>query len=274
MECIDLGNEFFLIRFSIAEDRARVLKAGPWFVGGHYLSIRCWEPNFRAETAKLSVAAVWIRLSGLPIEYYESSVLKDIGLAIRPVLRIDTQIVMEVRGCFARLCIQVNFDKLIIKLIKIGGLRQPMQYEGINALCFSCGHVGHKTEGCLNVMKPPKHAEKPVGENDAGGSHGVGKDHVAPDCDDFGPWVFVTRNGKPRKNLSKVEKSLTQEDISVSKPSQPTNFSSPTKETMWSNLGANMEFQHHCDLTKESNLRADRTNLSLSSEMPTFKQKS
>lgn len=41
MKCIDLGNKFFLIRFTIAEDRARVLKGGPWFVGGHYLLIRC-----------------------------------------------------------------------------------------------------------------------------------------------------------------------------------------------------------------------------------------
>ena len=60
----------------------------------------------------------------------------------------------------------------------------------------------------------------------------------------------------------------------MSKPSQPTNFSSPTKETMRSDLGANMEFQHHCDLTKECNLRADHTNSSFSREKPTFKQKS
>ena len=91
MECIDFGNDFFLIRFSITEDRARVLKGGPWFVGGHYLSIRCWEPNFMAKTAKLSALTVWIRLPGFPIEYYEPSVLRDIGLAIEPVLRIDTQ---------------------------------------------------------------------------------------------------------------------------------------------------------------------------------------
>ena len=149
-----------------------------------------------------------------------------------------------------------------------------MQYEGINALCFSCGCVGHKTKGCPYVMKPLEHAEKPMGENDVAGSHRVGKDHVVPDCDDFEPWVFVTRNRKPRKNLSKVEKSLTQVDISVSKPSQPTNFLSLTKETMRSDLGANMEFQHHCDLTKESNLRVDRTNSSFSREKPTFKQKS
>ena len=60
----------------------------------------------------------------------------------------------------------------------------------------------------------------------------------------------------------------------MSKPSQPTNFSSLTKETMRSDLGTNMEFQHHCDLTKESNLHVDRTNSSFSREKPTFKQKS
>ena len=98
MECIDLGNDFFLIIFSITKDRARVLKGGPWFVKGHYLSIRCWEPNFMAETAKLSAVAVWIRLLGLPIEYYEPSVLRDIGLAIGPMLRIDTQTATEAKG--------------------------------------------------------------------------------------------------------------------------------------------------------------------------------
>ncbi|KAL0016314.1 hypothetical protein SO802_003383 [Lithocarpus litseifolius] len=203
MECIDLGNEFFLIRFSIVEDRAKVLKGGPWFVGGHYLSIRRWEPNFDAKTTKLSAVAVWIRLPGLPIEYYEPSVLKDIGLAIGPVLRIDTQIAMEARGRFARLCVQVNFDKPIIKLIKIGGVRQPVQYEGINALCFSCGHVGHKTEGC----------------------------------------------------------------------SYRTKSLNPTKETMRPDLGVSKEIQHLSDETKGSQLRADHTNLSLSRERSTLKQK-
>ena len=92
MECIDLGNDFFLIIFSITKDRARVLKGGPWFVEGHYLFIRCWEPNFMAETANLLVVAVWIRLPGLPIEYYKPSILRDIGLAIGPMLRIDTKL--------------------------------------------------------------------------------------------------------------------------------------------------------------------------------------
>ncbi|XP_065616924.1 uncharacterized protein LOC136062138 [Quercus suber] len=187
MECIDLGNEFFLIRFSIAEDRAKVLKVGPWFVGGHYLSIKCWESNFMAKTAKLLAVAVWIRLPGLPIEYYEPSVLRDIGLAIGSVLRIDTQTATEVRGGFARLCVQVNFDKPIIKLIKIGSIRQPVQYEGINALCFSCGRVSRKTEECPYRVKLLEQVEKTMGETEAPGSHKVGKDHVDLDSGDFRP---------------------------------------------------------------------------------------
>lgn len=137
MDCIDLGYGFFFIEFSLKKDHARVLKGGPWFVGGHYLSIRGWEPNFRPKNANLSSVAVWVRLPGLPIEYYELSVLRIIGKAIGPILRIDTHTASETRGRFLRLCVQVNFDELIVKLVKVGGIDPPVQYEGINSLCFS-----------------------------------------------------------------------------------------------------------------------------------------
>lgn len=148
MECIDIGNDFFLIKFSTMEDRARVLKDGQWFVRGHYLYIRCWESNVMAVTANLLAVTVWIRLPELPIEYYDPSVLRDIGLAIVPVLKVDTQTIMESRGHFARIYVQLNFDKPIVKLVKIGGICQLVQYKGINALCFICGLVGHRIEGC------------------------------------------------------------------------------------------------------------------------------
>ncbi|GKV40954.1 hypothetical protein SLEP1_g48538 [Rubroshorea leprosula] len=40
MDCIDLGLDFFLIRFHEKEDLNRVLHGGPWFVGPHFLTIR------------------------------------------------------------------------------------------------------------------------------------------------------------------------------------------------------------------------------------------
>lgn len=40
LDCIDLENDFYLVKFGLVEDFERVLKGGPWFIGEHYLTIR------------------------------------------------------------------------------------------------------------------------------------------------------------------------------------------------------------------------------------------
>ena len=72
LDCVDLKKDFFLIRFSLKKDHDSVLRKGPWFLGEHFLSIRPWEPNFKAEMANVLSIAVWIRFNGLFIEYYEA----------------------------------------------------------------------------------------------------------------------------------------------------------------------------------------------------------
>ena len=76
MDIIDLGKDFFLVRFGLKEDFLVVLEKGPWFIGEHFLSIRPWEPNFKLSLANVSSIAIWIRLTELPIKYYEMEVLK------------------------------------------------------------------------------------------------------------------------------------------------------------------------------------------------------
>ena len=105
MTCVDLGKDFFLIKFSAEEDYDKVLHGGPWFIGGHFLTIKPWKPYFKASEAKFSSVAVWVRLPELPIEFYDKIVLKEIGNAIGPVLRIDYYTASDTRGSFARLCI-------------------------------------------------------------------------------------------------------------------------------------------------------------------------
>ena len=90
--------------------------------------------------------AIWIRLPELPIEYYDHDMLLKIGKVVGPVLRIDSNTAIGARGRFARLCVQVNLDKPLIKRVHRGKNVMSIQYEGINSLCFSCGSVGHKKE--------------------------------------------------------------------------------------------------------------------------------
>ena len=105
LDCVDLGKEFYSVRFSLKEDMDAVLKNGPWFIAGHFLSIRPWEPFFKPDCTSVSSIAVWVRLHALPMELCEVEVLKQIGEAIGKVLRIDSHTAMEARGRYVRLCI-------------------------------------------------------------------------------------------------------------------------------------------------------------------------
>ena len=82
---------------------------------------------------------VWIRLSKLPIEYYDMEVLKQIGKYIGNVLRINTHTASESRGRYARLCIQVDVEKPLTTSLIIGGIKQPISYEGIHKISHVSG---------------------------------------------------------------------------------------------------------------------------------------
>ena len=153
MDCVNLGKDYFLIKFYCLDDYNKVLRGGPWFIGEHFLAIKPWEPYFRASDDYLKSVAVWVRFPELLIEFYDMEVLKDIGSAIGLVLRIDSYTATGSRGSYARLCIQIDLDKPLINSIRLGRLVQPVKYEGISSLCFCCGRLGHKKENCWYQIK-------------------------------------------------------------------------------------------------------------------------
>lgn len=79
MDCIALSNDFFLIKFELQSDLEVVLKGGPWFMGQHFLAIRKWEIEFKAEETSLSSAAVWIRLLGCLLSSMNPPFLRKLG---------------------------------------------------------------------------------------------------------------------------------------------------------------------------------------------------
>ena len=60
LDVVDLGEDFYSVRFSLREDMEVVLKNGPWFIAGHFLSIRPWEPFFKPACACVSSIATWV----------------------------------------------------------------------------------------------------------------------------------------------------------------------------------------------------------------------
>ena len=196
MDCVNLGHDFFLIKFSDDSDYDKVLRGDPWFIGEHFLAIKPWEPYFKASEATFSVVVVWIRFPELPIEFYDSSVLREIGGAIRPILRIDSYTAMGTRASYAHFCVQVDLTKPLITAVRVGKLCQKVLYEGISSLCFCYGRLRHKLENCSYRVQP---AEK-TGEVDPASHmafHDEGSHMDQPKDTNYGEWMLVKKKKRP-----------------------------------------------------------------------------
>lgn len=154
MECVDLGDDYFTFRFENLDDFRRVLTGGPWFVGPHFLTIRKWEPMFSTSGVTTTTTAVWAQLPQLPTDCFDPKILEQIGRILGKPLRVDRHMSTNIRGRFARICIQVDLNKPLVKEFQISNHRQRVQYEGITALCFECGCIGHRATECKSKLPP------------------------------------------------------------------------------------------------------------------------
>ncbi|KAI9074143.1 hypothetical protein K1719_043914 [Acacia pycnantha] len=57
---INIGNGFFVVKFTNNDDYRNALTGGPWMIFDHYLTVRPWEPMFHPLRAKINKVAVWL----------------------------------------------------------------------------------------------------------------------------------------------------------------------------------------------------------------------
>ncbi|GKU88054.1 hypothetical protein SLEP1_g2363 [Rubroshorea leprosula] len=203
-ECIDLGLDYFLVRFQDQVDLNKVINGGPWFVGSSYLTIRPWEPNFKPESATFSHTVIWAQLPGLSAEYYDPISLHKIGNTIGTLLRVDAHTAHHTRGQYARVCVRVDLNKPLVKIVRLGKIRQKVAYEGIRGLCFSCGRIGHRKEQCTfkSLVATPV-GDRSVEAQRDGSIESINKQVEATPSknaseDEFGPWLIVERRKKKK----------------------------------------------------------------------------
>ncbi|MCH94006.1 hypothetical protein A2U01_0014960, partial [Trifolium medium] len=206
MEIIDLENDYFLIRFEDWTDAVRVFEGGPWMILGHCLVVQRWHPEFFPREDELKRVAVWIRVPGLPIEYYDKNILWNIGNCIGRTVKIDSNTLkfkkgMEAdfyvpeRGKFARICVEVDLRKILRSKFVLNKRTYAVEYEGLNLVCFSCGRYGHRKEQCM-VKEGDTNKGK---ENAVTMAQEKENNPVAQKSENFGPWMLVQRNGGRRR---------------------------------------------------------------------------
>lgn len=71
---------------------------------------------------------------------------------------IDVNTSQKSRGRFARLRVVMDLNKPLNTYIRTTKRKKKkrclkLEYEGLNMICFECGHFGHTKEGCSSNVK-------------------------------------------------------------------------------------------------------------------------
>lgn len=148
LQCLELGNGSFLLKCNSDQETETILKRGPWFVGGRYLSVQPWQPNYRASEDGLGKIAVWVKLIELPLDFYEEQSLVEIGNAIGKYIRTDRNTQSKENVKHARICVEIDTNKPLIKELIIEGKTQVFEIEAISDLCLNCGRINHPGADC------------------------------------------------------------------------------------------------------------------------------
>ncbi|XP_057848241.2 uncharacterized protein LOC131058428 [Cryptomeria japonica] len=120
--------------------------------------IQKWYPNAGREDKFVVQVPVWIKLPGLPMEYWEEDVFVGIANSFGELIAIDPVMASRRRLIYARICVGVEPEMDMPEEIEIESkLGKPMQnivYESIPFACFHCKKVGNWAKKCpSNVVK-------------------------------------------------------------------------------------------------------------------------
>ncbi|XP_061363776.1 uncharacterized protein LOC133307303 [Gastrolobium bilobum] len=215
-EFIDLENDYFLFRFSNKNDYSHVLEDGPWIIADHYVVVQRWRPFFNPYDDEIRKLAVWIRIPGLPIEFYTSHHLWNIGSIFGRTLMIDRNSIRKrysgegditERAKFARICVEVDLRKGFLSKFRIADRIFHVGYEGLHLVCFACGKYGHRRDQCSHSNLQQDTTAYSPEVSDSVVHKQPEKDSVPAKEEPFGNWMLVQRNRRSRSIAQSKEES-------------------------------------------------------------------
>ena len=107
---MDLGNDFFLIKFSTLEDCSKVWEDRPFFIQKQVIVLQIWKEEFDPFSETLKLATLWARVIGLPFELREVKTIKQIMDHTGVVLIFDHRNEEIAKDLFIRVCLKVDLS--------------------------------------------------------------------------------------------------------------------------------------------------------------------
>ncbi|XP_038987432.1 uncharacterized protein LOC120112369 [Phoenix dactylifera] len=149
--CFPLTEGCIAVRFANEADREAALRNGPWVVGGQMLAVDRWRPNFIPGAGGIGRVVAWLRLPGLPLDYWKKETIFRIAARAGNPLALDGFTEKGSRYGFARVKVEVDSSVPLTPGTFVMGssaglemkIWQSFIYENLPAPCSKCGRIGH-----------------------------------------------------------------------------------------------------------------------------------
>ncbi|XP_057861882.2 uncharacterized protein LOC131070389 [Cryptomeria japonica] len=166
LEVSAMPGGLFLFKFITEEDLIYVL-SGSWAYGKHFLTMAKWKPGFDPSTELNHMAPVWVRLPGLPLEFWDEQIFRWIGNSFGCFVAADSVTLNKSKLVYAHFCVNVTINKTLPNFISLkskwGKWSQDIVYENATLYCQKCNTQGHSYTDCKSlVVAEPKIKNKAI----------------------------------------------------------------------------------------------------------------
>ena len=114
--------------------------------------IQKWTPFSDSYSVVITHIDQWVRVPRLPWEFWDIDSLTDLLKTVSPVVRVDQNTLLRLKGKFARICLNIDITHPLPGSLTIArgsfSMRVPLIYEGLHEVCPLCGGESHQLDNC------------------------------------------------------------------------------------------------------------------------------
>lgn len=151
-----LGKGFYELTFTCLEDVKRVRSLPSWNLNPGILKLFTWSKDFNPNLINSTSAQVWVRIYGLPQEYWRPRIMFAIASSVGTPICTDTASAKPMTertfGQFARVLVDMDVTQMLRYKVLVErkdyAFFVELDYENIPDFCNHCMKIGHHVDNC------------------------------------------------------------------------------------------------------------------------------
>ncbi|GAV93070.1 DUF4283 domain-containing protein/zf-CCHC_4 domain-containing protein, partial [Cephalotus follicularis] len=146
-------NGVFIVKFEQGQARDWVLDNGPWDVWGYHLVLLKWSLGMPLNLGGCKTLPVWVKLMGVPLQYWTKVGLSYIASVLGRPLYMDTSTTNRYALSYARVCVEMDASSsfppnITLDLGDGNTMEIGVEYPWRPASCSLCQVFEHSNRNC------------------------------------------------------------------------------------------------------------------------------